>query len=145
MATPYRLIESVSKRLNVLEDKDELWSLVNKYYHAVDSGDLDSFAATCAGDDTTISSKFSHVAHQKDILNSNSETCNQKFDYCICNAVFKICDSNTANGSAFLFYIRRTPTSKLATYYAIGRCKFDFKRTNGAWKIAEYNLEEGGD
>ena len=145
MASSYKIIESVSKRLNVLEDKDKLWSLVNKYYHAVDSGDLDSFAAICTGDDTTISSKFREVAHQKYIGNITSETCNQKFHYCICNAEFKICDSNTANGSAFLFYIGTTPTSNPATYYAIGRCKFEFKRIKNAWKIAEYNLEEGGD
>ncbi|KAK6810605.1 hypothetical protein RU639_013550 [Aspergillus parasiticus] len=145
MASPYRLIESVSKRLNVLEDKDKLWSLVNEYYHAVDSGDLDSFAAICTGDDTNVRSKFSEVAHQKYIWNCTSETCNQKFDYCVCNAEFNICDSNTANGSVLLFYTRTKPTSKPATYYAIGRCKFDFKKINGAWKVAEYNLEEDGD
>lgn len=144
MANTTSLIESLQKKLQILEDKDALTSLLNRYCNIADEKDWDGYAATFAEDGNMTFEEWGTVSGRKDIAKAASAE--QRFDglqHSMTNMEFVVDGSDIATGTSYLWFCATPDTKNPGINYAFGGpYKFKFRRGSTGWEITSMRLKK---
>lgn len=138
-------MEDIQKRLQILEDKDELQTLLNRYCNIADAKDWDGYA-NCYIDDGAVMTfeSWGDIVGKEAIKKAASAE--QRFaglQHTMTNMQFQVDGSDKAKGTAYLWFCATPDTSKPEVNYAFGGpYQFEFMRTKEGWRIARMRLRK---
>ncbi|KAJ5757977.1 uncharacterized protein N7511_006671 [Penicillium nucicola] len=138
------LVQSLLQRLRILEDKDALWTLMNRYCNVVDNRDFKAFANMYTEDGVMEFEEWGQIKGREQIEKITSvEGAFQGLQHNLTNLQFEVDGSDEATGSAYLSFYATPDLSKPEVNYAFGGpYKFSFRRTAAGWKVARHNLRK---
>lgn len=144
MADSTQLIQSIQKRLQILEDKEALAVLLNRYCSIADAKDWQGYASTFAEDGHMTFEDWGTI-HGREAI-AKAAGAEQIFDglqHSMTNVNFEVNGSDTAKGSAYLLMFA-TPDTKVpdTNYMFGGPYKFEFRRGNSGWEITSMRLKK---
>jgi 3-phenylpropionate/cinnamic acid dioxygenase small subunit len=137
-------LESLHKRLRLLEDKDELNTLLNRYCNTADDHKWDEFAACFIPDGVLGFEKWGDIVGRDKIAAAagGAENRFQGLQHSMTNMQFTI-NEDTASARCYLWFAATMDTSKPHEYHAFGgHYRFQFKRTSEGWRIARMELHK---
>jgi ketosteroid isomerase-like protein len=136
------VIESLQRRLQHLEDKEAITSLLNHYCRACDTHDFEGFGNKFTEDGVLHYEEWGEIGGREEIAKAASvEGRIQGLQHSITNLQIDISDSDTASATASLIFFAAPDTSKPFECYSCGGpYEFTFRRTTEGWKIARHKL-----
>jgi hypothetical protein len=144
MASTTELIQGLQQKLRILEDKDALASLLNRYCNIADEKDWEGYAGTFAEDGKMTYEEWGTVSGRADIAKAASVE--QRFaglQHSMTNMQFEVDGSDTATGTAYLWFCATPDTKDPGTNYAFGGpYKFEFRRGATGWEITSMRLRK---
>lgn len=138
-----QVLADLQKRLQRLEDKDAILTLLIRYCNTADNHQWDEFAA-CFLEEGVF--KFQDwedvVGHEKiAALGSGAEDRYQGLQHSMTNIELSI-DGDQATGSSYLWFAATLDTSKPHEYHGFGGpYEISFKLTAEGWRIATMRLK----
>lgn len=144
MAESAKLIEKLQKRLQILEDKDALATLLNRYCNIADAKDWQGYADTYTDDGIMTFESWGDVVGKEEIRKASSaENIFEGLQHSMTNMQFEVDGSDTATGTAYLWFAATPETAKPETHYSFGGpYKFEFRKTSGGWRISRMRLKK---
>ncbi|KAH8654826.1 hypothetical protein BGZ61DRAFT_486884 [Ilyonectria robusta] len=137
-------IGSLLRRLQLLEDKDALATLLNRYCNTADDHKWDEFANCFIPDGVLGFEKWGDVVGRDKIaaIAGNAEDRFQGLQHSMTNMNFTV-NGDEASGTCYLWFAATMDTSKPHEYHAFGGpYKFNFKRTPEGWRISRMQLKK---
>lgn len=144
MSASDKVIKDLQHRLQVLEDKDALTALLNRYCNLADKHDWEGYANTYAEDGImTYESWGDTVGRAAIAKQSGSENIFDGLQHSMTNMQFEIDGSDKATGTAYLWFCATPDTNKPEINYAFGGpYNFEFKRAAKGWEIKTMRLKK---
>ena len=142
--TSQQTLESLEKRLRLLEDKDAIMSLLNTYCMSADDHRWEDFGRCFLPDGVLGFEKWGDIVGQQKITaaSSGAEDRFQGLQHSMTNMEIKV-DGDEATCRCYLWFAATMDTSKPHEYHAFGGpYKFNFKRTPEGWRIARMQLKK---
>jgi uncharacterized protein (TIGR02246 family) len=143
MVDSAQIIKSLEARLRVLEDKDELTALLNRYCNIADAKDWDGYANTFAEDGVMTFEGWGDTVGRAAI--SKAASAEQIFDglqHSMTNMQFEV-DGDKATGTSYLWFAATPDTKEPEMNYAFGGpYKFEFQRAERGWEITRMRLKK---
>ncbi|KAI2907381.1 hypothetical protein CBS147371_10603 [Aspergillus niger] len=136
-------IRLLEQRLAILEDKDELSTLMNHYCTLVDSKQYTEWSNLFTEDGILHFEPWGPVRGRENIarVTSDAEKAYDCMMHCLTNVQFEVDGSDTAKGSAYITSYVTPHLKNLGINFALGgRYSLLFKRTAEGWKVAEHLL-----
>lgn len=137
-------LEALQKRLQLLEDKEALATLLNRYCNTADAHQWDDFAGCFTADGILGFENWGDVTGRDKIaaIARNAEDRFQGLQHSMTNMQFTI-DGDTAQGTAYLWFAATMDTSKPREHHAFGgHYKFAFRRGSEGWSITRMELKK---
>lgn len=137
-------LESLHKRLQLLEDKDELNTLLNRYCNTADDHKWDEYAATFTPDGVLGFENWGEIVGREKISAAagGAENRFQGLQHSMTNMQFTI-NEDTASARCYLWFAATMDTTKPHEYHAFGgHYRFQFKRTSEGWRISRMQLSK---
>ncbi|KAF4334395.1 hypothetical protein FBEOM_11787 [Fusarium beomiforme] len=137
-------IRTLEKRLQLLEDKDALASLLNRYCNTADDHKWDEFAACFVADGILGFEKWGDIVGRENISAAagGAEDRFQGLQHSMSNMQFTV-DGDEASGTCYLWFAATMDTSQPHKYHAFGGSyKFKFRRTSEGWRISRMQLKK---
>jgi len=144
MADTAKTIESLQKRVQILEDREALTALLNHYCNIADAHDWEGYA-NCYIDDAVMTfESWGDIKGKKEITKASSaEQIFEGLQHSMTNMQFQVDGSDKATGTAYLWFCATPETSKPEVHYAFGGpYKFEFVRTSDGWRISRMRLKK---
>ncbi|KAF2094892.1 hypothetical protein NA57DRAFT_60297 [Rhizodiscina lignyota] len=139
-----KTIEDMQKRLQILEDKDALWTLMNRYCTEVDNHHWEAFANTYTEDGVMEVENWGPKRGRAEIAKAAS--CEEVFQgviHSITNLHFEVDGSDTATATAYLtLYVTPDVKKPEANYCWGGPYRFEYRRTPEGWRVAKQHLRK---
>lgn len=137
-------VANLEKRLKIFEDKDELATLLHSYCSRPDHHDFAGFAQTFTEDGTMEFEQWPKVVGREAIAKASSvEGKFQGLQHTVTNLQFSVDGSDSATGTAYLWFAATPEVSKPEVHYAFGGpYTFHFKRTTEGWRISRMHLKK---
>ncbi len=137
-------IARLQERLQVLEDKEGLRSLLHAYCLRPDNYGFEGYANTFTEDGSMEFEKWPKVVGREAITKASSvERRFQGLQHTMTNLEFSITGPDTAIGTSYLWFAATPDVSKPEIHYAFGGpYTFDFKRTSEGWRISRMRLRK---
>ncbi len=130
-------IEALQKRLRILEDKDELTALMNKYCLVSDTFDFKGYGDCFHKDGTLAYSEF-HTVSGRENLAEKARIALERYQglqHSMTNMQFEI-DGDKATGSANLILAATPDLSKPDVNFMFGGpYRWEFVRTEEGWRL----------
>ncbi|RFU29319.1 hypothetical protein B7463_g7003, partial [Scytalidium lignicola] len=144
MTDPVKLVEQLQRRLQILEDKDALTTLLNRYCNIADAKDWQGYADCYVEDAVMTFESWGDVVGRDAIRKASSaEQIFEGLQHSMTNMEFKVDGSDRATGSSYLWFCATPETAKPGINYAFGGpYKFEFIRTNDGWRISRMRLRK---
>ena len=145
MADHMKLIGQLQKRLQILEDKEALSTLLNRYCNIADAKDWEGYADTYVPEGAVMTfESWGDIVGKKAIAKAASaEQVFEGLQHTMTNMQFEVDGSDTATGTAYLWFCATPETNKPEINYAFGGpYKFDFARTSQGWRISRMRLRK---
>ncbi|KAH0829518.1 hypothetical protein AYO21_10375 [Fonsecaea monophora] len=145
MSTETGTLETLERRLRILEDKDALWTLLCRYCRVVDDHDWKGFGDMFTEDGILNFVDWGPIQGREKIAKATSvEEVFQYQEHSLSNIMFVVDGSDTATATGFLTFIATPDASKREEFAASGgRYEFTFKRTHEGWKVYRHLLTKG--
>jgi hypothetical protein len=143
MADQNKITEQLQSRLQILEDKEALATLLNRYCNIADAKDWQGYADTYIDEGAimTFESWGDIVGKENIARTASAEQVFEGLQHTMTNMQFQVDGSNKATGTAYLWFCATPETSKPEVHYAFGGpYKFDFQRTDKGWRISRMRL-----
>ncbi|KAJ4361116.1 uncharacterized protein N0V89_001685 [Didymosphaeria variabile] len=144
MSQTEQIVQSLQKRLQVLEDKEALCSLLNEYCNIADAHDWVGYANTYT-DDAIMTFEEWGDTHGKEAI-AKAASAEERFEglqHSMTNMQFNVDGSDSATGTAYLWFCATPAVKQPEVHYAFGGpYKFEFKRTSQGWKISRMHLKK---
>lgn len=137
-------IGAILKRLQLLEDKDALATLLNRYCNTADDHQWDEFANCFLPDGVLGFEKWGDIVGRDKIAaaSGGAEDRFQGLQHSMTNMNFSV-NGDEASGTCYLWFAATMDTSKPHEYHAFGGpYKFNFKRTSEGWRISRMRLQK---
>ncbi|MEJ5903267.1 nuclear transport factor 2 family protein [Pseudomonas kermanshahensis] len=136
------VLESLQQRLQRLEDKEAITTLLNHYCRVCDTHDFESFGNTFTEDGVLHYEEWGEIHGPAEIAKAASvEGHIQGLQHSITNLQIEITGADTATATASLIFFAAPDTSKPFECYACGGpYEFTFRRTCVGWKITRHKL-----
>ncbi|KAH6972759.1 hypothetical protein BKA56DRAFT_620133 [Ilyonectria sp. MPI-CAGE-AT-0026] len=137
-------IGSLLRRLQLLEDRDALATLLNRYCNTADDHKWDEFANCFIPDGVLGFEKWGDVVGRDKIaaIAGGAEDRFQGLQHSMTNMNFTV-NGDEASGTCYLWFAATMDTSKPHEYHAFGGpYKFNFKRTPEGWRISRMQLKK---
>ncbi|KAK9382811.1 uncharacterized protein V2V93DRAFT_378882 [Kockiozyma suomiensis] len=137
-------IESLQKRLQLLEDKDALQSVLNKYCNSADDRKWDEFGSCFTSDGVMCFEKWGDIIGPEKISAAagGAEDRFQGLQHSMTNFEFTV-EGDAAKARCYLWFAATKDTSKPREHHAFGgHYHFEFKRTADGWRIARMHLQK---
>ncbi|VUC26554.1 unnamed protein product [Clonostachys rosea] len=137
-------LQPLLRRLALLEDKDALATLLNRYCNTADDRKWDEFAACFIADGILGFEKWGDIVGHEKIAAAarGAEDRFQGLQHSMTNMNFDI-NGDEASGTCYLWFAATMDTSKPHEYHAFGGTyKFSFKRTPEGWRVARMQLKK---
>ncbi|EXJ63551.1 uncharacterized protein A1O5_11312 [Cladophialophora psammophila CBS 110553] len=144
MTDQSKIIEQLQARLQLLEDKDALATLLNQYCTTADAHDWKGYADTYIDEGAimTFESWGDIVGKDKIAKAASAEQIFEGLQHTMTNMQFQV-DGDKAKGTAYLWFCATPEIAKPEIHYAFGGpYSFDFKRTSKGWKISYMRLKK---
>ncbi|KAK4941907.1 hypothetical protein LTR10_018237 [Elasticomyces elasticus] len=130
-------LEAVQKRLCILEDKDELTTLMNKYCTVSDTFDFKGYG-DCYHKDGTLEYDRFHKVTGKDRLAEKARSALEGYEglqHSMTNMQFEV-NGDKATGTANLICMATPNLSKPGVNFMFGGpYRWDFVRTEDGWRL----------
>lgn len=139
-----KTLDALLTRLQRLEDKDALATLLNRYCKTADDHQWDDYANCFLPDGILRFESWPEVAGVEKIaaIARNAEDRFQGLQHSMTNMEF-VLDGDKAQGTCYLWFSATMDTTKPREHHAFGgHYRFTFKRTSDGWKIATMNLKK---
>ncbi len=139
-----QIIADLQKRLQRLEDKDALATLINRYCKTADDHKWDEFAACFIPDGVLGFENWGTIVGREKIAaaSGGAEDRFQGLQHSMTNMEFTV-DGDKAVGTCYLWFSATMDTSKPHEYHAFGGpYRFDFTRTPEGWRIARMQMKK---
>jgi ketosteroid isomerase-like protein len=135
------LLEPLQRRLQLLEDKEAIQTLLNEYCRACDTHDFEAFGNKFTENGVLHYVDWGEVVGREAIAKAASvEGAIQGLQHSITNLEIAI-EGDTASATAYLIFFAAADTSKPFECYACGGpYEFSFIRTAEGWKITRHKL-----
>ncbi|OAL25786.1 hypothetical protein AYO20_10341 [Fonsecaea nubica] len=145
MADQSDMIARLESRLKILEDRQQLQTLLNRYCTIADAKDWKGYADTYIDDGAIMTfESWGDVVGKENIAKTASAE--QVFDglqHTMTNMEFAVDGSDRATGTAYLWFCATPDTSKPEIHYAFGGpYRFEFQRTAKGWRISHMWLKK---
>ncbi|KAK5721163.1 hypothetical protein LTR17_014804 [Elasticomyces elasticus] len=131
-------LEKLQRRLQRLEDHNELAGLLNRYCNTADAKDWDGYAGCYVDDGAVMTFESWGDVVGKDAI-KNAASVEQRFEglqHTMTNMQFEVDGADKATGTAYLWFCATPHTSKPNINYAFGGpYRFEFARTSNGWRI----------
>ncbi|EJM61852.1 hypothetical protein PMI30_04990 [Pseudomonas sp. GM50] len=136
------LFESLQRRLQLLEDKEAITTLLNHYCRACDTHDFEGFGNKFTEDGVLNYEEWGEIKGREEIAKAASvEGAIQGLQHSITNLQIDITGADTASATASLIFFAAPDTSKPFECYSCGGpYEFKFRRTAEGWKITRHKL-----
>lgn len=144
MSDQTKVIERLQERLQILEDKDALAALLNRYCNIADAKDWEGYADCYIDDAVMTFESWGDTVGKKAIAEAASvEQPFEGLQHSMTNMQFQVNGSDQATGTAYLWFCATPETAKPEVNYAFGGpYKFQFARTNEGWRISRMRLRK---
>lgn len=144
MADQAEYIARLEKRLRILEDKEELGSLLNRYCYIADMKDWKGYSETFTVDGSMHYESWPEVRGREAIAKAASaETIFEGLQHSMTNFQFEVDGSDRATGRSYLWFAATPKTSQPRDNYSFGGpYNFDFVRTPEGWRISKMRLRK---
>lgn len=144
MADQAKYIAQLEKRLGILEDKEQLASLLNRYCYVADAKDWKSYSQTFTEDGSMHYESWSPVRGREAIAKAASaEQPFEGLQHSMTNFQFEVDGSDKATGRSYLWFAATPKTSTPGDNYSFGGpYQFDFVRTPEGWLISRMRLQK---
>jgi hypothetical protein len=144
MADQANYIVQLEKRLKVLEDKEELGSLLNRYCYAADAKNWKGYSETFTVDGSMHYESWPEVrGHEAIAKAASAETVFEGLQHSMTNFQFEVDGSDRATGRSYLWFSATPKTAKPVDNYSFGGpYNFDFVRTAEGWRISRMRLRK---
>jgi len=144
MSSATELIQSLLQRLQILEDKDALTSLLNRYCNTADAKDWEGYAGTFTEDGKMTFEEWGTTSGRKEIAKAAGvEGRFAGLQHSMTNMQFAVDGSDTATGTAYLWFCATPDTKNPGIHYAFGGpYKFEFRRGTAGWEITNMRLKK---
>jgi len=139
-----QLVQSLEKRLRILEDKEKLATLLNEYCNIADAHDWVGYANTYIEDAVMTFEEWGDVVGRDAIVKAAGvEQRYEGLQHSMTNMQFEVNGSDKATGTAYLCFWATPELAKPETNYGFGGpYKFEFVRTADGWKISRMRLKK---
>ncbi|KAL7916692.1 hypothetical protein GGI35DRAFT_433839 [Trichoderma velutinum] len=129
-------LESLHKRLALLEDINALHTLMSRYSNSSDNHDWDGFADCFVPNGVLGVGDWGDIVGRENIKQAASaENAYQGLYHSISNLNF-IVHGNTATGTGYLHFVATMDLQKPHGSFSRGaRYKFEYQRTDDGWRI----------
>ncbi|EMT63009.1 hypothetical protein ACKRZS_013191 [Fusarium odoratissimum] len=137
-------LEALLQRLQLLEDKDTLATLLNRYCNTADDHKWDEFADCFVPNGVLGFESWGDVVGVENIAAAarGAEDRFQGLQHSMSNLQFTV-NGDTAEGRCYLWFSATMDTSKPHEYHAFGgHYRFKFQRTDKGWKISRMQLKK---
>ena len=137
-----QVIEDLRKRLQVLEDKEALQALMNRYCRTADKKDWQAWAECFVEDSVFDFGPFGQHNGRDTIREvcSAAEEPYKDMQHSMTNMQFEV-DGDTATGTAYLWFAGVPDTSKPGEHFDIGGpYEWEFTRTPEGWRLSLMRL-----
>jgi ketosteroid isomerase-like protein len=135
-------LDDVRRRLHVLEDKEALAGLMNRYCRTSDAKDWDAWMRCFVEDAEFEFGPFgTHVGREKirEVCEA-AEAPYRDMQHSMTNMQFEI-DGDTATGTAYLWFAGVPDPSNPAEHFDIGGpYRWEFRRTDEGWLLSRMHL-----
>lgn len=144
MTSQSQLIDHLQKRLQILEDKDALTALLNRYCNIADQKDWEGYANTYTDNGVMTFESWGDIVGKAAIAKTASaEQIFEGLQHSMTNMQFEVDGSDRATGTAYLWFCATPETANPGINYAFGGpYKFEFARTNQGWRISRMRLRK---
>lgn len=139
-----QIIQQLQKRLQLLEDKDALATLLNTYCTTADAHDWTAYANTYIDEGAIMTfESWGDIAGKENIAKAASaEQIFEGLQHTMTNMEFQV-NGDKATGSAYLWFCATPETAKPEMHYAFGGpYRFEFQRTSKGWRISHMRLKK---
>jgi hypothetical protein len=137
-------LESLQKRLQLLEDKDSLSTLLNRYCGMADNHQWTEFSKCFLPDGVMSFEKWGDVVGREKIAaaSGGAEDRFQGLQHSMTNMQFMV-NGDEASGTCYLWFAASMDTDKPHEYHAFGGpYRFQFTRTAEGWRISRMQLKK---
>lgn len=138
-------VSYLEKRLQKLEDKDALATLLNRYCKTADDREWDQYASCFTHDGVMEYEGWGPVVGREKISKVASEAENrfEGLQHTFTNYQFEVNDNDEALGTSYLWFAATMNCKKPEENYAFGGAyRWNFKRTENGWKIQRMHLRK---
>lgn len=135
-------LAALEERLQVLEDKEALRALMNRYCRTADQKDWEAWSMCWTEDALFDFGPFGQHNGREVIRDvcSESEEPYQDMQHSMTNMQFEV-DGDTATGTAYLWFAGVPDKAKPAEHFDIGGpYEWEFQRTGDGWKLSVMRL-----
>lgn len=135
-------LEEVQRRLRLLEDKEALASLMNRYCRTSDAKDWDGWMR-CFVEDAEFDFGPFGTHHGREKIREVCEAAEAPYldmQHSMTNMQFEIA-GDTATGTAYLWFAGIPDPSKPGEHFDVGGpYRWEFRRTDQGWLLAKMHL-----
>jgi hypothetical protein len=135
---------TLEQRIQLIEDKFALASLLNRYCNTADNHQWDDFSQCFLADGIMGFESWPEVKGRDKIAAAagGAEDRFEGLQHSMTNMEFVV-DGNEASGTAYLWFSATMDVSKPREHHAFGgHYKFNFQRTEEGWRIARMRLRK---
>ncbi|CAI4218912.1 unnamed protein product [Parascedosporium putredinis] len=137
-------LQALEKRLRILEDKDAITSLLNRYCNTADDRDWVSFGQCFTEDGVMCFENWGDVVGQEKITAAagGAEDRFEGLQHSMTNQQVDV-DGDEAACRCYLWFAATMDRSKPHEYHAFGgHYRFKFRRTAEGWRISQMQLKK---
>ncbi|KIY00649.1 uncharacterized protein Z520_03312 [Fonsecaea multimorphosa CBS 102226] len=144
MSSRDAVIEALERRLKILEDKDALWTLMNRYCYTCDNYMFQEFANFFTEDATLNFEEWGELKGREAILKATEvEGAFQGLQHSMTNIAFHVDGSDAASATGYLNFYATPDRSKPEIHYGFGGpYSFTYRRTQDGWKVTSQRLRK---
>lgn len=137
-------LQALAKRLRILEDKDAITSLLNRYCNTADDRDWVSFGQCFTEDGVMCFENWGDVVGQEKITAAagGAEDRFEGLQHSMTNQQVDV-NGDEASCRCYLWFAATMDRSKPHEYHAFGgHYRFKFRRTAEGWRISQMQLKK---
>ena len=137
MADQAALISQLQKRIEILEDKEALAALLDRYCNTADVRDWEGYPNTYIDDVVMTFESWGDTVGKA----ASAESVFEGLQHMMANMQFEVDGSDKATGTAYLWFCATPETSRPEINYSfVGPYRFEFVRTSEGWRISRMRL-----
>jgi 3-phenylpropionate/cinnamic acid dioxygenase small subunit len=137
-------LQALEKRIKLLEDKDAIKTLLNRYCNTADDREWEAFGKCFTEDGVLGFENWGEVVGPAKIsdISSNAENRFEGLQHSMTNMQVDV-DGDEATCRCYLWFAATKDRKKPNEYYAFGgHYKFNFRRTPDGWRISRMQLKK---